>query len=78
VRPEHRWVDFDTIRGSGNVFRDFDHPDTEREQLRALVASRIIGMLDDQKFTVRAAHKLTGITAADFAMQNLSGTGTGV
>jgi predicted XRE-type DNA-binding protein len=59
--------DNDIIRGSGNVFRDLGHPDADREQLRALLAARIIGVLDAQKLTVRAAHDLTGIAAADFS-----------
>jgi predicted XRE-type DNA-binding protein len=59
--------DFDIIRGSGNVFRDLGHPDADREQLRALLAARIIGVLDDRKLTVRAAQELTGIAAADFS-----------
>ena len=59
--------DFELIRGSGNVFRDFGHPDADREQLRALLAARIIGVLNERKLTVRAAHALTGIAAADFS-----------
>ena len=59
--------DLDIIRGSGNVFRDLGHPDADREQLRALLAARIIGVLDDRKLTVRAAQELTGIAAADFS-----------
>ena len=59
--------EFDIIRGSGNVFRDLGHPDADREQLRALLAARIIGVLDDRKLTVRAAHELTGFAAADFS-----------
>jgi predicted XRE-type DNA-binding protein len=59
--------DFDIVRGSGNVFRDLGHPDADREQLRALLAARIIGVLDDRKLTVRAAQELTGIAAADFS-----------
>jgi predicted XRE-type DNA-binding protein len=57
----------DIIRGSGNVFRDLGHPDADREQLRALLAARIIGVLDERKLTVRQAHELTGIAAADFS-----------
>lgn len=57
----------DIIRGSGNVFRDLGHPEADREQLRALLAARIIGVLDDRKLTVRAAHDVTGIAAADFS-----------
>jgi predicted XRE-type DNA-binding protein len=59
--------DMDIIRGSGNVFRDLGHPDADREQLRALLAAQIIGVLDDRKLTVRAAHEITGIAAADFS-----------
>jgi len=59
--------DDDIIRGSGNLFRDLGHADADREQLRALLAARIIGVLDDRKLTVRQAHELTGVAAADFS-----------
>lgn len=59
--------DFDIIQGSGNVFRDLGHPDADREQLRALLAAQIIGVLDDRKLTVRAAQELTGVAAGDFS-----------
>ena len=59
--------DMEIIRGSGNVFRDLGHPDADREQLRALLAARIIGVLDERKLTVRAAHEVTGVAAADFS-----------
>lgn len=59
--------DFDIIRGSGNVFRDLGNPDADREQLRTLLAARIIAVLDERKLTVRAAHEATGIAAADFS-----------
>jgi predicted XRE-type DNA-binding protein len=59
--------DSDLIRGSGNVFRDLGLPDSGREQLRALLAARIIGVLDDRKLTVRAAREITGVAAADFS-----------
>ena len=55
------------VRGSGNVFRDFGDPDADREQLRAILAARIIGVLDDRHLSVRDAHALTGIAAADFS-----------
>lgn len=59
--------EIEVIRGSGNVFRDLGHPDAEREQLRALLAARIIGVLDERKLTVRAAQEVTGFAAADFS-----------
>ncbi len=55
------------VRGSGNVFRDLGLPDAGREQLRALLAARIIGVLDERKLTVRAAQEMTGVAAADFS-----------
>lgn len=58
---------FETIRGNGNVFADFGHPNAEVEQLKALLAAEIIGVLDDRVFTVRKAEELTGIAAADFS-----------
>ena len=59
--------DCKVIRGSGNVFRDFGHPDADREQLRAILAAKIIGVLDDRKLRVREAQTVTGIAAADFS-----------
>ena len=55
------------VRGSGNAFADFGHPNAEVEQLKALLAAEIMGVLDDQGFTVRKAEDLTGIAAADFS-----------
>jgi predicted XRE-type DNA-binding protein len=59
--------DFDVVRGSGNVFRDLGRSDADREQLRSILAARVIGVLDDRKLTVREAHELTGFAAADFS-----------
>ncbi len=55
------------IRGSGNVFADFGYPNADAEQLKALLAAEIIGVLDDRALTVRKAEDLTGIAAADFS-----------
>lgn len=55
------------VRGSGNVFADFGHPNAAVEQLKALLASEIIGVLNDRELTVRKAEGLTGIAAADFS-----------
>lgn len=59
--------DFELVRGSGNVFRDLDLPNPELEQFRATLAAQIIKTLDAQQLSVRQAHELTGITAADFS-----------
>jgi predicted XRE-type DNA-binding protein len=55
------------VRGSGNAFRDLGLPNPELEQLRALLAARIIKALDEQKLSVRRAQELTGFAAADFS-----------
>ena len=59
--------DMELIHGSGNVFRDLGLPNPEVEQLKAILSAKIIGVLDDQKLTVRRAHELTGFAAADFS-----------
>jgi predicted XRE-type DNA-binding protein len=55
------------VRGSGNVFRDFGDPDAELEQTRAILAARIIDVLDQRGLSVRAAESLTGIAASEFS-----------
>jgi predicted XRE-type DNA-binding protein len=55
------------IHGSGNVFRDFDVPDADLQQLKSILAAAIIKVLDQDRLTVRAAHAKTGIAAADFS-----------
>jgi predicted XRE-type DNA-binding protein len=59
--------DLELARGSGNVFRDLGLPAGGLEQLRSILAARIIRALDARQLTVRAAHELTGFAAADFS-----------
>src|SRR6266852_9352330 len=55
------------VRGSGNVFRDFGDPNADLEQARAMLAAKIIGVLDARKLSVRAAEALTGVAASEFS-----------
>jgi predicted XRE-type DNA-binding protein len=55
------------VRGSGNVFRDLGYENADVEQLKALLAAEIIHTLDRENLSVRAAHRRTGIAAADFS-----------
>jgi len=55
------------VRGSGNVFRDLGRENADVEQLKALLASEIIKVLDRDELTVRAAHARSGFAAADFS-----------
>lgn len=59
--------DFELVRGSGNVFADFDAPDASLRQLRATLAAEIVKTLDGERLTVRDAEARTGIAAADFS-----------
>lgn len=59
--------DFEIIQGSGNVFRDFGYANADAEQLKAVLAAQIIGVLDGRELSVRKAHEVTGIAAADFS-----------
>lgn len=55
------------VHGSGNVFADFGYSNAAAEQLKALLAAGIIGVLEDRELTVRKAEEITGIAAADFS-----------
>ena len=59
--------DFELVRGSGNVFADFDVPDANLRQVRAILAAEIVKTLDSEGLTVRDAEARTGIAAADFS-----------
>ena len=59
--------DIDLVRGSGNVFRDFGRPNADLEQLRSILAARILRVLDGRGLSVRKAKEITGIAAADFS-----------
>ena len=55
------------IRGSGNVYRDFNLPDADVRQFKAILAAEIIKTLDKKGLSVRKAQSLTGVPAADFS-----------
>jgi predicted XRE-type DNA-binding protein len=55
------------VRGGGNIYRDFDVPDADVRQLKAILAAEIIKTLEKQGLTVRKAQSLTGIDAGDFS-----------
>ena len=57
----------DLIRGSGNIYRDFDVADADIRQLKAILAAEIIKKLDRDELSVRKAQSLTGIDAGDFS-----------
>ena len=58
--------DFELVHGSGNVFRDFGLPDADVHQTAAILAARIIGVLDDEGLSLGDAEERTGVPRAVF------------
>ena len=56
-----------TARGSENIFRDLGVGDADLEQLRSILAAKILGVLDNRKLLMRGARAITGIAAAEFS-----------
>lgn len=59
--------ELDVQRGSGNVFRDFGDPDADIQQMKTILAAKIIGILDDDGLSVRQAAKQSGIDHTDLS-----------
>ena len=59
--------DFELVEGSGNVFRDLGDPDADLKQAKAVLAARIIAVLDNRGISVRKAGALTRFAAADYS-----------
>ncbi len=55
------------VGGSGNLFRDLGDPDADLKQAKAILAARIIAVLNERGQSVRRASELTGFAAADFS-----------
>ena len=59
--------DFEIVRGSGNVFRDFGRCNADVEQARAILAAKIIRTLDERGLSTREAERLTGVSHSEFS-----------
>ena len=57
----------EVIHGSGNAFKDFGIANADVEQNKAILAARIISLLDEKSLSTRKAAALTGFQQADFA-----------
>lgn len=60
-------TDTELVHGSGNVWRDLGYADADIRQAKAILAARIIGILDERNLSIRKAEDLTGFAAADFS-----------
>lgn len=59
--------DIELVRGSGNIYRDFDRPNANLEQARAILAAKIIHILDARELSTRDAEKLTSVAHSEFS-----------
>jgi predicted XRE-type DNA-binding protein len=59
--------DFELIRGSGNIYRDFGRANAGLLQARAIIAAKIIRTLDERELSTREAEKLTGVSHSEFS-----------
>lgn len=59
--------DMELARGSRNVYRSFGRHDAGLEQARALIAAKIIGILDNRALSTRDAEKPTGVSYSEFS-----------
>lgn len=59
--------EIELIHGSGNVYRDFGRSDAGLAQARAILAAKIINILDSRKLSTRDAERLTGVSHAEFS-----------
>ena len=59
--------EFELIEGSGNIYRDLGDPEADLKHAKAVLAARIIAILDGRGLSVRKAAALTQFAAADFS-----------
>lgn len=59
--------DIELVRGSGNAYRDLGRLNAGLEQARAIIAAKIIDILDDRKLSTREAERLTGVSHSEFS-----------
>ena len=57
----------EAIRGSGNIYQDFNVRNADVRQSKAILATEIIKALDKKGLSVKKAQALTGIDAGDFS-----------
>lgn len=59
--------DMELVRGSGNVFRDFNYPDADIRHAKAVMAAEIMKTLEKRQWSTRRAEQETGVNHAEFA-----------
>lgn len=59
--------EIELVRGSSNVYRDFNVPDADIRQAKAILAAKIIGILDERNWSTRKAEEMTGVNHSEFS-----------
>lgn len=57
----------EVVRGSGNIYRDFNDPEADAKLFKALLVAEIIKIMNKRGLSVRKAQSLTGVPAADLS-----------
>lgn len=57
----------EVVRGSGNIYRDFNDPEADAKLFKALLVAQIIKIMNKRGLSVRKAQSLTGVPAADLS-----------
>lgn len=56
----------ETVRGTGNVYRDLGEENADAKLAKSLLAARIISVLDERGLSTRKAEAYTGVNHSDF------------
>ncbi len=59
--------EIETVQGSDNIFRDFGHPNADILHLKAKLAAKIIGTLNEEKLKGKKAVEVLGLAEADIS-----------
>ncbi len=59
--------EIEIVHGSGNIFRDFGHPDAEILHLKAQLAAKIIGGLNQQNLKGKKAAETLNMSEGDIS-----------
>lgn len=58
--------EIEIVRGSGNLYKDLGYQDADVRQTKVLLASKIIGILEERGLSTRQAAGLTGVHQSEF------------
>ena len=59
--------ELELVRGSGNAYRDLGRPNADLQQARAIIAAKIIRIMEARKLSTRDTEKLTGVAHTEFS-----------